>query len=315
MRATAVERAGVAPASPAYQLTVLRLVPAVSVVAALNGVAGGLATTRIGGLLPKNSLAAWIDDAAASDVAASLPTEVVSAAWRLFAVAVVSAPMVNWLSPGGLDVVAVSVRSSVVPSGSEKVKRTVSPGCGCVPPRSTEIAGGEPAGPVAVAPVRVEATLTSLKPNTDGATSSLMVAALVGAADGAARPKIAGLALPERVIASPVLVALMVMFPVPGPDDTTEALPPASVPSRALSSAMVETSGGAAAPLVPNVTVSGALAPTAMVSVWPLSAGTCVSRLVGSWVPPVMPSVANRPAGLGLVRLTGVSASALVMTS
>src|SRR5262249_10747318 len=130
-RATAVERAGVGPASPVYQLTVLTLVTVVSAVAWLNGIAGGLATTRSGGLLPKNSFAAWIAEAAASDVAASLPTAAVSAAWRLFAVAVVSAPMVNWLSPGGFAVVAVSVRSSLVPSGRAKVNRTVSPALGC----------------------------------------------------------------------------------------------------------------------------------------------------------------------------------------
>src|SRR5262249_57077666 len=110
--------------------------------------------------------------------------------------------------------------------------------------RSTEMAGGDPAGPVAVAPVSVDATLESLKPNTDGATSSLIVATLVGAAEDAARPKIAGLALPPIVIASPVLAALMVMLPVPGPAATADAGPAVNAPRRALSSWMVETSGG-----------------------------------------------------------------------
>ena len=43
----------------------------------------------------------------------------------------------NWPAPGVDDVVAVSVRSRLVPSGSVKVNLTVSPGFGLVGPRST----------------------------------------------------------------------------------------------------------------------------------------------------------------------------------
>src|SRR5262245_49059478 len=103
----AVERAGVLPASPVYHDTVFAGVPAVSVVACVNGTVGGLATTRIGGLassMLKNSSAALSAEAAASDVAASLPTEVLSVVCRLAVVAVASAPMVNWFSPGGESV-------------------------------------------------------------------------------------------------------------------------------------------------------------------------------------------------------------------
>jgi hypothetical protein len=41
-----------------------------------------------------------------------------------------------------------------------------------VAPRSTEIAAGDPLGPVTVAPVNVEDTALSFRPNGDPATSS-----------------------------------------------------------------------------------------------------------------------------------------------
>ena len=60
----------------------------------------------------------------------------------------------------------------MVPSGRLKVKLTWSPGFGLVAPRSTETAAGEPEGPVTVAPVSVEETEFSLRPNGEPATSS-----------------------------------------------------------------------------------------------------------------------------------------------
>src|SRR5580704_5551451 len=89
--ATAVWRAGVAPASPVYQNTVLAGVPACSAVAVLKG---GPAT-RCGGLELKKLPAAATADAAGSWVCAKLPTAVVSAACRLAAVAAGVAPMTN----------------------------------------------------------------------------------------------------------------------------------------------------------------------------------------------------------------------------
>src|SRR5262245_1570989 len=205
MRAAAVARAGVLPASPVYHIIVLLLVPAVSVVACVNGTVGGLATTRIGGLAAstlKNSSAALIAEAAESDVAASLPTEVVSAACRLAVVAVGLAPMVNWFSPGGDSVVAVSVRSSVVPSGSANENFTVWPAAAWLARRLPDRAAGGPVGRVVAEPARVEETAPGWRPNTDGATSSRTDTELVGAAVVAAGPKVAGGALPPMLMAS-----------------------------------------------------------------------------------------------------------------
>ncbi len=99
-------------------------------------------------------------------------TEVVNAACKLAAVAAGVAPIVNWLVEGGEALVAVKVRLLVVPSGSLNVNVSVSPALGLVA-RSTEIEGGEPVGPVAVALVKALETPPSLNPKTEPATSSL----------------------------------------------------------------------------------------------------------------------------------------------
>src|SRR5258707_713915 len=91
--ATAVVRAGSAPISPVYQVTVLDAVPAVIAVAV-----NGEPETRIGGWpasTSKNMCAAAIVDAVVSEVAPSLPTAAESAACRLAAVCVGVAPMAN----------------------------------------------------------------------------------------------------------------------------------------------------------------------------------------------------------------------------
>src|SRR5215216_7910293 len=111
------------------------------------------------------SLDAAIADAAVSEVRASSPTALVSAAWRLTAVAAVDAPMVNSFGPGVGEFVAVSVTFAPEPSGSANENLTASPGLGLVAPRSTDIAAGDPAGPVTVEPVRGELIPASLNPN------------------------------------------------------------------------------------------------------------------------------------------------------
>src|SRR6478672_5539719 len=61
---------------------------------------------------------------------------------------------------------------SVVPSGSLNAKLTLSPSLGLVAPRLIETAAGEPAGPVAVAPVNDDETALSFIPNGEPAASS-----------------------------------------------------------------------------------------------------------------------------------------------
>src|ERR1051326_247606 len=95
-RAVTELRAGLVLISPVYQVTVLAGVPATSEVALANG---GPAT-RIGGWpasTSKKLCAAATAEAAVSCVPASVETAVVSAAWRLAAVARGVAPMGNWL--------------------------------------------------------------------------------------------------------------------------------------------------------------------------------------------------------------------------
>ena len=77
--------------------------------------------------------------------------------------------MVNWSVPGGDVVVACSVMVWLEPSGSVRPNAIVSPEFG-LEPRLTEIDGGEP---MTVAPVKVEFTPASLKPN--GEPSELSV--------------------------------------------------------------------------------------------------------------------------------------------
>src|SRR4051794_41729832 len=100
-RATAVDRAGSGPFSPVYHITVFADVPGAKLVAVANG---GPAT-RCGGS-PKKSSAAFTAEAAVSDVSASFPSDVVSAACRLAAVAAALGPMLNSSGPGVVAVVA-----------------------------------------------------------------------------------------------------------------------------------------------------------------------------------------------------------------
>src|SRR5581483_8156135 len=83
------------------------------------------------------------------------------------------APIVNWLAPGGDAVVACSVIVWFEPSGRLRLNWIVSPLFGFVA-RATEIDGGDPDGPVTVAPVSVALAPASLKPNGEPAASSLI---------------------------------------------------------------------------------------------------------------------------------------------
>src|SRR5688500_11076356 len=103
-------------------------------------------------------------EAATSDVFASVPTELVSAALRLAAVAAGVAPIAKLPAGVGTALEAVSCTVSLVPSGRLKVKLTASPSAGLVAPRSIEMAGGVPAGPVMVAPVNDDDTDCSFMP-------------------------------------------------------------------------------------------------------------------------------------------------------
>src|SRR6185437_4232752 len=79
IRAVAVDRAGSVPVSPVYQITVLAVVPGTMPAAPKKG---DDPPTRCGGLLAsalKKSLDAATADAAARDVAPSVPIEAVSA--------------------------------------------------------------------------------------------------------------------------------------------------------------------------------------------------------------------------------------------
>src|SRR5580704_6911265 len=120
--ADAVWRAGVAPDSPVYQITVLAGVPATSDVEE-----AGVPLTRNGGFELKKSLAAAIAEAAGNAVCARLAIAPDSAVCRLPAVTVALAPMVNWLAPGGESVVAWSVMVWLEPSGKVRPNAIVSP--------------------------------------------------------------------------------------------------------------------------------------------------------------------------------------------
>src|SRR6187399_125404 len=172
------------PISPVYQVTVLDAVPAVSAVAVKGDPA-----TRIGGwpaVTSKNMCAAATADAADSDVAASLPTDVVSAACRFVAVCAGVDPMVNSPAAGGASVVAVSAILSVVPSGSVKENVIASPGLGLLVKFTVTLAG-EPVGPVTVAPLS-GVTPASFSPKTVGGVSSEMPTCVPEAAGMTRRP-------------------------------------------------------------------------------------------------------------------------------
>src|SRR5437588_2006513 len=155
-------------------------------VAVLNG---GPAT-RIGGCpasTSKKLFAAAIAEAADSEVAASLPTAVVSEACRLAAVAFGLAPTVNAPAAGGDEFVAVSVSCWVVPSGRLKPNVIASPGFGLLV-KLTLMPAGDPVGPVTVAPLS-ELTLASFIPKTVGGVSSEMVTCEPAAGGMAIRPR------------------------------------------------------------------------------------------------------------------------------
>src|SRR6476646_7928563 len=176
MRAVAVSRAGSLPASPVYQITELAAVPAVSAVALSKG---GPAT-RSGGLpasAAKNSLEACTAEAAASAPPASLPMPALSAFLRFVVVDMASAPMVNWVAPGGELVVAVSVRFSLEPSGRANRTVSVSPALG-TPVSEMPSEAGAPVGPLTVALAMVELTDASLRPKTVASSVRLSEVAL-----------------------------------------------------------------------------------------------------------------------------------------
>src|SRR4051794_25191564 len=121
----------------------------------------------------KKSLPACIADAATSEVLASVPIAVLSAALRLAAVATVSIPIAKLPAGGGVALEAVSAIDSCEPSGRLNVKLTLSPLLGLVAPRSIVTPAGEPPGPVTVPPpVSDDETELSLRPNGEPAKSS-----------------------------------------------------------------------------------------------------------------------------------------------
>ena len=120
----------------------------------------------------KKSLPASMAEAATSVVLASVEIALVSAVLRLAAVAVEVAPMAKLPAGGGVALDAVSWIDCDVPSGRLNATLIVSPLLGLVGPRSTEIAAGDPEGPVTVAPVSVDDTALSFRPNGEPATSS-----------------------------------------------------------------------------------------------------------------------------------------------
>src|SRR5579863_8721311 len=113
-------------------------------------------------------------EADGSAVCARFEIAVVNAVCMLVAVAAAVAPMVNWLAPGGEAAVACKEMVWLEPSGSVRLNAIVSPAFG-FDPRSTEMDGGEPEGPDTAAPVRLEFTLASWKPNGEPSALSVTV--------------------------------------------------------------------------------------------------------------------------------------------
>src|ERR1043165_5498509 len=183
MRAIDDARAVPAPLSPAYQKTVFARVPLTSAVA----LASGVVATRCGGSAKKSPVAA-IADAATSEVLASVVIAPFSALLRLAEVAPGVAPIAKAPAGVGTAFDAVSWMLSVEPSGRLNLKLICSPLFG-LPPSVTDPVGGDPAGPVTVAPVSCEETEFSFRPNADGATSSRNVIGIVAGADNIKRPK------------------------------------------------------------------------------------------------------------------------------
>ena len=133
---------------------------------------------------------AWIAEAATSEVSASFCIDEVNAACKFVVVAAVVRPIWKVPAAGGVVVVvsAVSSTDSVVPSGSLKLNFTFSPLFGLTPPRSTVVDGGAPAGCAMVAPVSVELTEASLKPNAEPSSATLVTVVVSGGAVTARRP-------------------------------------------------------------------------------------------------------------------------------
>ena len=119
-------------------------------------------------------------------------------------------------------------------------------------------------------------------------------------------PKLSAFALPVTWIVSVRLLAPILILPFAV---FTLALPPVSEPSAVCSSASVDTWPTP----VPNVMVSGGLAPTVMVIVCPCATALCDSRLVGSVVPTERPSSVIR-SGDVLVMSIAVSDEVLCST-
>src|SRR4051812_32950404 len=182
MRAIEDARAGPAPFSPLYQNTVFAAVPLVSVVA----LASGVPDTRCGGSAKKSAVAA-IADAATSEVLASVAIAPFSALLRLAEVAAAVAPIANPPAGVGTTLDAVSWMVSLEPSGRSNLKLIWSPLFGMVP-SVIESAGGDPVGPVTVAPVSCEDTEFSFSPNTEGAVSSPNVIGTAAGGDSTRRP-------------------------------------------------------------------------------------------------------------------------------
>src|SRR3954452_2387991 len=182
IRAIDEARAAPAPFSPLYQNTVFAAVPLVSAVA----LASGTPDTRCGGSAKKSRVAATAD-AATSEVLASVAIAPFSALLRLAEVAAAVAPIANPPAGVGTTVDAVSWMVSLEPSGRSNLKLIWSPLFGTAP-SAIVTAGGDPVGPVTVAPVTCDETEFSFSPNTDGATSSRNVIGTVAGADSTSRP-------------------------------------------------------------------------------------------------------------------------------
>ena len=157
--------------------------PLVSAVA----VASGVPATRCGGSAKKLLLAATAE-AATSEVLASVPIALFSAALRLAEVAAGVAPIAKLPAGVGTALDAVSWMVSVLPSGRLNFRLIWSPLFGLAP-SAIDTAGGDPVGPVTVAPVSDDETELSFSPNADGETSSRNVIGVVAGADSTRRPR------------------------------------------------------------------------------------------------------------------------------
>ncbi len=120
---------------------------------------------------------------------ASVEIADVIALLKLAAVSDVVAPMAKLPVGSGVELDAVSLMESVVPSGRLKVTLNVSPALGWPAAKSTENDAGEPDGPLTTfVTVDVVETELSFNPNGEPGTSSATVVSVDEAGESRAPP-------------------------------------------------------------------------------------------------------------------------------